>query len=266
MNPYKIAAGTAQHIGHRAQQNDRAALFTGARSPGYALAVLADGVQGGALAAEQVLHTAKQLFDEFAPGDRPATERLYLLLRDIAREAHLITTMSPIESGREPHSTMVLFILTPHGSAAWAHVGDSRLYRFSNGNCALRTDDRSYVEHLVENDRLPLDMARNHRQLKLLSNLLGNRLKQPFVTVGSCQGLQAGDAFLLCSQGLWSWFDDAELANVITRNSPRQAAGRLIDLALARAQGHADNCTMAIIKLVVATVPSPIGQALHSIL
>ena len=82
MNSYKIEAGTAQHIGNRPQQNDRAALFTGARAPGYVLAVLADGLAGGATASEQVLHTAKQLFDEFKPGDAPSIERLSDLLRE----------------------------------------------------------------------------------------------------------------------------------------------------------------------------------------
>jgi hypothetical protein len=63
MNAYKIEAGTAQHIGNRPQQNDRTALFTGARAPGYMMAVLAGGVAGGFTASEQALHTAKQLFD-----------------------------------------------------------------------------------------------------------------------------------------------------------------------------------------------------------
>lgn len=40
MNSYKIEAGTAQHIGNRPQQNDRAALFTGARAPGYGKSVV----------------------------------------------------------------------------------------------------------------------------------------------------------------------------------------------------------------------------------
>ncbi len=250
MSPYKIEAGTAQHIGNRAQQNDRAALFTGARAPGYVLAVLADGVSGGALASEQVLHTAKQLFDEFAPGDAPSTERLYQLLRDIAHETHLIITMSPIAASSEPQCTLVLFIMTPQGKAAWGHVGDSRLYRFSNGRCAMRTNDQDYLAHLVESDKLTLDAAKNHRQIKLLSNVLGNRQKEPFVTLGSYDAVQAGDAFLLCSDGLWCLFADDELAAVIAKNTPRQAAELLINKAAERAQGKGDNCTMAIVKLV----------------
>ena len=73
MKPYKLEAGTAQHVGNRPQQTDRTALFTGARAPGYVLAVLSDGIVGGATGSEQVLHTAKQLFDEFKPGDNPST-------------------------------------------------------------------------------------------------------------------------------------------------------------------------------------------------
>ncbi len=47
MNSYKIEAGTAQHIGNRPQQNDRVALFTSARAPGYVMAVLSAGLAGG---------------------------------------------------------------------------------------------------------------------------------------------------------------------------------------------------------------------------
>ena len=83
MNLYKIEAGTAQHIGNRPRQNDRVAILTGARAPGYVLAVLSDGINGAA-AAEQVLHTAKQVFDGFKPGDGPHPERLAQLLREIA--------------------------------------------------------------------------------------------------------------------------------------------------------------------------------------
>ncbi len=68
MNLFKIEAGTAQHIGNRPRQNDRAAVLTGARAPGYVLALLSDGLNGPA-GAEQVLHTAKQVFDGFKPGD-----------------------------------------------------------------------------------------------------------------------------------------------------------------------------------------------------
>ena len=246
MNSYKIEAGTAQHIGNRPQQNDRTALFTGARAPGYMMAVLAVGAN----AAEQVLHTAKQLFDEFKPGDNPGIERLSNLLREIVHETHLVIKMNGVATQTEPHATFAALIITPGGRAVWAHVGDSRLYRFQNGECMSRTSDATYIDYLMETDKLPTETAHNHRHSKLLVNVLGNSGKEPFVAIGSHERLDAGDSFLLCSDGLWHFFTDAELGAVLAQNAPRQASGLLIDKAAERAQGKGGNCTMAIIKLV----------------
>jgi serine/threonine protein phosphatase PrpC len=83
--------------------------------------------------------------------------------------------------------------------------------------------------------------------------LLGNSRKEPFVTVDYHAGLDAGDAFLLCSDGLWHFFTDAELAAVTSKASPRQASEMLINKAGERSQGKGGNCTMAIVKLVKPT-------------
>jgi serine/threonine protein phosphatase PrpC len=249
MSSYKIEAGTAQHIGNRPQQNDRVALMTGARAPGYVLAVLSDGVAGAA-ASEQVLHTAKQVFDLFKPGDQPGVERLEQLLRDIVQETHMVIKLNAVTTKLETHASFVGLLLSPHGEAVWAHVGDSRLYHFHDGACLARTSDAGYIEHLVSSDRLPLDAAKNHRKSKLLLNLLGNGRKEPFVTVGHHAGLAAGDVFLLASDGLWHFFTDAELGAATSRATPRQASEMLINKAGERSQGKGGNCTMAIVKLV----------------
>lgn len=257
---YKIEAGTAQHIGNAPRQNDRVALYAGARAPGYMMAVLADGAQGGAIAADQVLQTSKQLFDEFASGGAASIERLSELLRHIALETHTIIKMSPIVADLAPQSTLVILILTPHGEAVWAHVGDSRLYHFFNSDCFLRSNDAAYVEHLVQQDKVPFEAAKKHRSSRLLSNVLGNTFKEPFIHIGHCRGLQAGHAFLLCSDGLWQLFADNELAAAVARHAPRQGAERLINKAIERARGKGDNCSMAIVKLVAPTPPaSPFG-------
>ncbi|MES2148715.1 MAG: PP2C family serine/threonine-protein phosphatase [Pseudomonadota bacterium] len=250
MNAYKLEAGTAQHIGNRPQQNDRTALFTGARAPGFVLAVLADGIAGGATASEQVLHTAKMLFDEFKPGDTPSVERISQFLRDLVHETHLIIKLNGMASETEPQCSFVGLVLSPQGQAVWAHVGDSRLYRFFKGNCVTRSSDAAYVEHLVASEKLPPEAAKNHRHSKLLVNVLGNSRKEPYVTIGSHEGLAAGDVFLLCSDGLWHFFTDAELGSVTRQNTPRQASEMLINKATERAQGKGGNCTMAIVKLV----------------
>jgi serine/threonine protein phosphatase PrpC len=252
MSPYKLEAGTAQHIGNRPQQNDRVALMTGSRAPGYVLAVLSDGIAGSA-ASEQVLHTAKHVFDLFKPGDDPSAERLAQLLRDIVEETHLVIKMNAVTTKLETHASFVGMVLTPNGEAVWAHVGDSRLYHFHNGKRRARTGDAAYITHLVSGEGLPRETARNHRKSTLLLNLLGNDSKDPYVTFGHQSGLTSGDVFLLCSDGLWSFFTDAELGAATYRATPREASEMLINKATERSNGKGGNCSMAILKL--ARVP-----------
>lgn len=249
MIAYKLEAGTAQHVGSRPAQNDRAALLTAVAAPGYVLAVVADG-GASAAGAEQLLHTSQQLFDGYRAGDAPNVERIGQLLRAIARETHDMLLMNPLCAGSDAQSTMALLVLTPARQAVWATVGDTRVYRFAHGAPAGRTDDAGYIDHLVTVDGLPVDTARRHRASRLLNNVLGNRQKAPFVSLGTYDNLQAGDGFLLCTDGLWQYFAANELAAAVSRRTPRAAAELLIDKARERAQGQSDNATMAILRLV----------------
>lgn len=255
MSQYKIEAGTAQHIGDRSEQQDRAALFSAPKAPGYIMAVLADGMggkSGGAMAAEQVIRTAKQNFDLFSP----LTDTVEDMLKTIAHEVHTIIKLTGISAEKQPHSTMVALVITPDRSAIWAHVGDSRLYRFSGPNFAERTADHSYVEQLISQGKLKREDAKNHKLSNILVNVLGMANNEPQATIGRHDGLRAGDSFLLCSDGLWHYFKEAELGAALAMNSPRQASEMLIRKARERAAGTvADNCTLAIVKLV--TPPEP---------
>ena len=250
MSQYKIEAGTGQYIGDREEQQDRVALFGSDKAPGFMMAVLADGMggrTGGAMAAEQVIRTARQLFDEFSP----LTDDIDVMLHTIAFEAHTIIKLSGLTAEKEPHSTLVALVLTPSGTAHWAHAGDSRLYRYSGPAFAERTVDHSFVERLIKQGKLKKEEVAGHRLSNILVNVLGSPQKEPFVTLGRHDGLKAGDAFLLCSDGLWQYFNKREIGAAITNYAPRQCSERLIEEARERAVGsNADNCTLAVIKLV----------------
>lgn len=250
MSQYKIEAGTGQHLGDRKEQQDRTALFAAPRAPGYVMAVVADGMgglSGGALAAEQVIRTAKQAFDMFSP----QTDDAEKMLVTIARDAHTIIKLTAISSEKKPHSTIVVLIITPERSAIWAHVGDSRLYRFDGPNCAERTIDHSYVETLVKEGKLSREEAQHHHLSNVLVSALGSHDNEPQVSLRRYDGLKAGDSFLLCTDGLWHYLSDVELGVAIAMNTPRQASELLINKARERAVGSSgDNCTLAIVKLV----------------
>lgn len=250
MSQYKIEAGTGQHIGDRQEQQDRVALFAAPKAPGYMMAILADGMggrSGGALAAEQVIRSARQLFEVFSP----LTDKVEDMLQAIARETHTIIKLSGLSAEKDPHSTMVALVLTPEQEAIWAHVGDSRLYRFEGPNFAEHTIDHSYVEQLVSEGTLTREEAKHHRLANILVNALGSGIDEPHVSIGRHRGLRIGDQFLLCSDGLWHYFNESELGAAIAMNTPRDASEMLIRKVRERAVGSvADNCTLAIVKLV----------------
>ena len=67
--------------------------------------------------------------------------------------------------------------------------------------------------------------------------------------IGEDHILTVGDVFLLASDGLWPYFEDDELAGILTAMAPREASEHLVSLARERAEGRGDNCSLAIVKL-----------------
>lgn len=245
MPALRISACTGQHIGDRGEQQDRVGIFTSRRMPDSALFIVADGMggkTGGAMAAQQVMSTAKNLFAEYSIG-----ESVESLLTEIVNEAHLVIRLSALSTEKEPHSTLAALVVQPH-RADWAHVGDSRIYRFANGRMAGRTIDHSYVEQLVTEGKLDRKGASSHRLSNLLTHALGTN-KQPSIDFGRVDSLSLGDTFFLCSDGLWHYFTDDELALVLSSYPPRLASERLIQIARERSDGGGDNCTLAIIRM-----------------
>lgn len=247
--PLRIETCIASHIGDRREQQDRVDLFAHPKRPGILMAVLADGMgghSGGAMAAEQVIVRAHQNLAVYAPQAETPRE----CLEEIIRDAHVAVTLTRFTSEKDPHTTAVVFLLHG-GKASWAHCGDSRLYHFRGTETASRTTDHSLVEELLRLGRIGPLAAENHPQRNVLMSCLGGS-DAPRVDHGEADRLVAGDAFLLCSDGLWGYFSDAELAAVIARQSARQAAEELIALARERAQGGGDNISLGLVKLVEA--------------
>lgn len=247
--PLTVDTVVAMHQGDRKEQQDRVGLYPHPTRPGILLAVLADGMgghSGGAMAAEQVIIKAKQNFEDYSPSSETAEH----LLRTIIEEAHVIIKLTRFTSEQDPHSTACVLVMQA-GKVHWAHCGDSRIYHFRGGDMALRSRDHSLVAELVRTGQLREEDAETYPHKNLLLSCLGSE-REPRIEVCAVEGLQAGDAFLLCSDGLWGHFSDQELARSISAQPARQAARGLIDEARVRARGTGDNISMAIIRLIEA--------------
>ncbi len=204
---FRIQASTGIHRGDRDYQQDQVTLLSHARHKGCLLAVLADGMggrSGGRKASDQVMMTAKQLFDRFDPdSDDPVN-----LLKRIVEEAHIVIKLTAVSAEQEPHSTIATFIVMPNGESHWAHAGDSRIYHFHQGKLVKRTLDHSYVQSLINQGELTEQQALEHPHANILMGCLGTE-NDPPVDLHMVPKLEAGDTLLACSDGLWHYFSPA---------------------------------------------------------
>lgn len=98
------------------------------------------------------------------------------------------------------------------GRAAIAHVGDSRAYLIRGGEILRLTVDHTYVEELVMQGIITPQEAKYHPKRNYITRALGTA---PRVEVDLMEvELQAGDVYLLCSDGLTGYIEDPELLAV----------------------------------------------------
>lgn len=243
---YRLTASTGIHKGDREYQQDQVALLSHARVNGCVLGVVADGMggrSGGRKASDQVMLTARQLFERFAPeSDDPST-----LLTQLVQEAHLVIKLTAISAEQEPHSTVAAFLVMPNGECHWVHAGDSRVYHFHEGRLVRRTLDHSYVQILVDRGEITEEEANNHPQSNILVGCLGTENDPPMATHFIAR-LRPGDTLMACSDGVWHYFTTAEIGSVLAGLTPREATEFLIEKARTRARGGGDNLSLVIVR------------------
>ncbi len=252
---HRLTAATGIHKGDRDYQQDQVTLLMHPRAKGCLMAILADGMggrSGGRKASDQVMLTGRQLFERYSPGaDDPVAT-----LKQLVMEAHTVIKLTAISSEQEPHSTVASFLINPDGSCHWVHAGDSRIYFFRDRTLVKRTLDHSYVQTLVNQGKITPEEANFHPRSNILMGCLGTD-KDPILDIDFIPCLLPGDILLVCSDGVWHYFNDIELGSVLTTLSARDASEFLIEKARSRARGSGDNLSLAIVKFEALDAPSP---------
>lgn len=244
---YRLTAATGIHKGDREYQQDQVAILSHPRANGCILAVVADGMggrSGGRKASDQVMLTAKQLFERYDPKTDDATA----MLKQLVQEAHIVIKLTAISSEQEPHSTLAAYLINPGGDCHWVHAGDSRIYHFHGSQLVKRTLDHSYVQTLVAKGEITEEEANVHPQSNILMGCLGTE-EDPVMDTHFIPQLRPGDTLMACSDGVWHYFSSAELGSVLSSLSAREASEFLIEKARSRGHGGGDNLSLAIVKL-----------------
>jgi protein phosphatase len=252
-DPAHLLTAQLSDVGRaRSENQDACQEF---RSPsGARLLAVADGMgghQGGATASRLAIETLAEVFAETPDADaetlRTALERANQRVYQAAQERPELHGMG---------TTCVALLFGAKGSAWVAHVGDSRAYALRAGQIEQLTADHSTVAELVRLGKItPEEAAVHPRRNEILRSIGAESSVEVDVALVD---VQAGDQFLLCSDGLSGVLTDQEIGAVILREPPEQAVRLLVDFANER--GGPDNVTAVVTAVPEAAEPAPPGR------
>lgn len=141
-------------------------------------------------------------------------------------------------------TTMTVLAVLQDNRYLWAHVGDSRIYRLHAGELSQVTRDDSYVEELVEKGEITHEEARNHPRKNMLTRAVG--VEKSLKAESSSSEYEAGDIFLLSSDGLTNMVTDDDIKDILSADStPDEKVDRLIKMALDA--GGRDNISVIVV-------------------
>jgi protein phosphatase len=175
--------------------------------------------------------------------DRDATEGQLQAGHSVEVANQALLDMCQVHPELSGMGTTIVLATFRKGRIYHAHVGDSRLYRVRYGRMRRLTRDHSLIQQMID-DGVFLNRT-EAREAGVRDNVLTRSLgmqRQAEVDVGDAL-LEAGDTYLLCSDGLHGMLPDSQIARILRdpRGDLEQQVQELIDTALAA--GGNDNVT-----------------------
>lgn len=240
-------AGTT-HVGMKRSHNEDSFLML----PEECLYVVADGM-GGHASGEIASRIAVDELGEFFRLTGQDQELTWPYKMDKARnydENRLATgiklanmriferaSQTPVYKGM---GTTIVSVHFTQGAVYVAHVGDSRVYRYRQGQLTQLTEDHSLLNDYLKARKLTQEEIDAFPAKNVIVRALG--MKDSVQVDLSRNAPEDGDIYLLCSDGLSGMASDKEMAEILSQNSDLQAA---CDALIARANknGGNDNVT-----------------------
>lgn len=210
----------------------------------YALFIVADGLgghQGGEKASRFFCSGFISLADRFQPLIASGSERV---MQDWVIDA--VAVMRQLfgddPMAHDAHTTCAILYLDAQ-RAITAHCGDSRVYRLNPRQVQWRTKDHSLTQQLYDQGEVSeWEMGTHPEQNQLTCSI--NLITAPNVDVQVHPPLQNGETFVLCSDGFWESVKESEWLLLAQPENGKAALKKVAQMAVLRAQGKSDNCTV----------------------
>lgn len=226
------------HIG-KVRSSNEDSFFIPQNENGF-FAIVADGMGGhraGETASRIFVETAKEMLsglDASKIGPDNIKAVFSAANNTILQESHCVAS----KHGMGTTASLAVF----YGNRATiGHVGDSRIYHFSNGNLSQVTRDHSFVQSLVDRGIITKQEAFRHPQRNIITRAIGTDkyIETDIYSVF----LKEFDVLLLCTDGLSGIVSDSDINKILCEGF-ETAASRLIKAALDG--GGNDNVTVVI--------------------
>lgn len=226
--------------------------------PEIGLYVLADGM-GGYNAGEVASGMATSLIaDGVAEGwvprevDRLTREQAMaladkLIREQVARANTAIFTTSQNNPECAGMGTTLVVCLFYDNFVSVAHIGDSRLYRLRGDTLDQVTRDHSLLQEQLDSGLITPEEAKLSQNRNLVTKALGiDPSVEPELHVHEAE---AGDLYLLCSDGLNDMVDDEEirLTLITLRSNPSLTVQQLVQAA--NDNGGRDNVSAMLVRV-----------------
>jgi len=245
----------AMDRGGRPTQEDNAVAFS-APDGSIAFGVVADGLGGhgdGELASSIVVKTAERFWKALPGRDDNGNG----LLRDIIDSANdqIVSLQQTRDTGAR---TTICCALARGNEVDIASVGDSRGYWYSHSEVTRLTRDHSVTEMLLATGAISEEGMRTHPDSSRLTQSLGtDEGLKPFTV--RRQVLRAGEAILLCSDGLWQSLSNLEIADRLASDTSGGRVASLVRHAAEVAGAAGDNVSAVLLEPFSESRPGVLG-------
>jgi len=126
------------------------------------------------------------------------------------------------------------------------HIGDSRCYRARKGDFEQVTKDHSLLQEQIDAGLITKEQSANSSIKNLVTRALG--VEEAVLLEINEYGVEMGDIYLLCSDGLSDMVDDVSIARIVLSGAAlAQKADSLIDLA--NQHGGRDNISVVLVEV-----------------
>ncbi len=212
----------------------------------YALADGMGGHNAGEVAARESLEklclSVRNFLSSLVPEKAPLSQLINELKKAIIATNTHVYQLAQKNNNYSGMGTTLCCTLFFDDKVIYAHVGDSRIYRYRQGQITRLTEDHSMMVELKKNTQ--------EQESPYLRNMITRSIgNQPTVEPDiSYNQIQSGDLYLLCSDGLSDVISDQMMEKILAEDVPiERSCYQLVELA--KQKGSTDNITLVMIKV-----------------